>query len=50
MIIRSHIPFLIKQLCNMVACFLPKLSDDIRFEMMDAILGGLSFYFLNCSF
>ena len=32
--------FLTKQLCNTIVCLLPRLSVDIRFRVMDAILGG----------
>ena len=39
-ITRSYLSFLTKQLCNIIVCLLPKLSLDIRFEMMDAVLGG----------
>ena len=48
-ITRSYLSFLIKQLCNMIVCLLPRLSLDIRFRMMDAILGVRVFIFLTVS-
>ena len=39
---------LIKQLCSLIACLLPRFSLDIRFRMMDAIIGIKVFNFLNC--
>ena len=39
-ITRSYLSFLIKQLCNTIVCFLPRLSLDISFRMTDAIFGG----------
>ena len=39
-ITRSYLSFSIKQLCNTIVCFLPRLSLDIRFRMRDAIFGG----------
>ena len=46
-ITRSYISSLIKQLCNIIVRLFPKLSFDIRFRMMDAILGLVIFSVLN---
>ena len=47
-ITRSYLFSLIKQLCNIIVCLFPKLSLDIRFRMMDAILGLMNSNVLNC--
>ena len=39
---------LVKQLCNTIVSLLSRLSLDIRFRMMDAIIGLQVFNFLNC--
>ena len=36
----SYLSFLIKQLCNMIVCLLPRLSLDTRFRIMGAIIGS----------
>ena len=38
-ITRLYLSLLIIQLCNIIVCLFPKLSLDIRFRMMIAILG-----------
>ena len=47
LITRSHLSFLIKQLCNTIVCLLPRLSLDIRFRMMGAIFELEVFNSLN---
>ena len=49
-ITRSNLSLLIKQLCNMIVCLFTKLSPDIRFRMMDAILGLVISNILNYQF
>ena len=45
---RSYFSWLILQLCNIIVCLFPKLSLDIRFRMMNAILGLVISSVLNC--
>ena len=47
-ITRSHLSSLIKRLCNIIVCLFPNLSLDIRFRMMDAILGLVISNVLSC--
>ena len=49
-ITRSNLSLLIKQLCNMIVCLFTKLSPDIRFRMMDALLGLVISNILNYQF
>ena len=49
-ITRSYRSSLIKRLCNIIVCLFPKLSLDIRFRMMDAILGLIISNVLSCWF
>ena len=42
-IARSYVSFLNKQLSDTIVCLLPRLSLDIRFRMMDALIEGSSF-------
>ena len=44
----SYLSSLIKHLCNINVCLFPKLSLDIRFGMMNAILGLVISSVLNC--
>ena len=43
---RSYLSLLIIQLCNTMACLFPKLFLDIRFRMMNALLGLGNFLLL----
>ena len=45
---RPYFLSLIKQLCIIFVCLFPKLSLDIRFRMMDAILGLVISNVLKC--
>ena len=47
-ITRPYFLSLIKQLCIIFVCLFPKLSLDIRFRMMDAILGLVISNVLKC--
>ena len=49
-ITRSYLSLLIIQLCNIIVCLFPKMSLDIKFRMMDAILGLVNSSVLNCYF
>ena len=49
-ITRSYLSSLTKQLCNIIVCLFPKLSHDIRFKMMDAMLGLEISNVLKCKF
>ena len=40
LITRLYLSFLIEQLCNMIVSLLARLSLDIRFRMMGAMLAG----------
>ena len=44
----SYLSSLIKRLCNIIVCLFPNLSLDIRFRMMDAILGLVISNVLSC--
>ena len=45
---RSYFLWLILHLCNIIICLFPKLSLDIRFRMMKAIMGLVISSVLNC--
>ena len=47
-ITRSFFSSLIKQLCSIFVRLFTKLSLEIRFRMMDAILGLVTSNVLNC--
>ena len=49
-ITRSYLLFLIKQICDTIACLLIRLSLDIRIRMMGAVFGLEIFNFLNFNF
>ena len=44
----SYLSSLVIQFCNISACLFTKLTHDLRFRMMDAILGLAISSVLNC--